>query len=118
VSKHLAHDTAKVCRRVGFAGGFRVQDREGNFNKETFAVIAKSFQCQTRQRHLVRFKKDTGKKAAFFCYYISKGMSAGWKYFVPTDAHILGMASFGYYKLEVERAKLCRQFRAKRHLTQ
>ena len=34
--------------------------------------------------------------------YIYVGMSKGWKYFVPTDSHILGMTNFSYYKMQVE----------------
>jgi|TARA_R100000353_G_scaffold53811_1_gene43069 hypothetical protein len=77
------------------------KQRAGNFNNETFEmeeIIPMSDHTAT-----VIFKKDTGKKAAFFFYYINMGRSKGWKYFVPTDSHILGMANFSFYKMQVER---------------
>jgi hypothetical protein len=112
VNKHLAHELQRFADEL--ARRFSRQDREGNFNKETFAV-SEIIPMSDATATLI-FKKDTGKKAAFFCYYISKGMSAGWKYFVPTDAHILGMVSFAYYKLEVERGNYAANFE-QRHLT-
>jgi hypothetical protein len=80
---------------------FSKKNREGNFNEEVFSVneiipLSDVSAC-------VFMEKNTGKKAAFFFYYIGRGASKGWHYFVPTDAHILGMQSFGYYKLELER---------------
>lgn len=77
-------------------------DRPGNFNKETFRVdqiIPMSDSTAT-----VIMEKNTGKRAAFFFYYVARGGSQGWKHFVPTDAHILGMQSFGAHKLKVEQS--------------
>lgn len=75
-------------------------NREGNFNNETFLV--KSIIPSSEHTATVIFEKNTGKQAAFFFYYINKGMSRGWKYFVPTDSHIMGFRAFEYHKLELE----------------
>ena len=40
----------------------------------------------------------------------SKGMSKGWKYFFPTDSHVVGMMAAHYYKLEVERHNYGKNF--------
>lgn len=75
--------------------------REGNGNKETFSV--KNIIPSSDHTATVIFEKNTGKQAAFFFYYINRGMSKGWKYFVPTDSHIMGFRAFEYHKLELER---------------
>ena len=38
----------------------------------------------------VIYEKNTGKRAAFFFYYIQSFKK--WNYFVPTDSHINGMS--------------------------
>ena len=77
------------------------KDRAGNFNNEVFKIeeiIPMSDHTAT-----VIMKKNTGKLAAFFFYYINAGISSGWKYFVPTDSHVLGLINFNYYKTQTER---------------
>jgi hypothetical protein len=85
----------------GIATRYSQKGREGNFNGEDFKV--KEIIPMSEHTASVIFKKNTGKVACFFFYYINRGASKGWKYFVPTDAHILGMMNFNFYKLEVER---------------
>ena len=80
---------------------FSRQDREGNFNNESFKI--KEIIPTSDLTATVIFEKTSGKTAAFFFYYINRGASKGWKYFVPTDSHITGMRAFEYYKLNVER---------------
>jgi hypothetical protein len=80
---------------------FSISKREGNFNNEIFKVL--EIIPMSDHTATVIMKKNTGKKAAFFFYYLNRGMSKGWHYFVPTDSHILGMQSFNFYKLEIER---------------
>jgi len=94
VAQELESYVSKVADR------FSRTDREQNFNKETFEV--KEIIPMTDMTATVIFEKNTGKQAAFFFYYLSRGMSKGWQYFVPTDSHILGMQSFNNYKLQVE----------------
>tara|TARA_Y100000592_G_scaffold8339_1_gene11760 strand:- start:32 stop:355 length:324 start_codon:yes stop_codon:yes gene_type:complete len=98
MKKHLVHDLKDFAYKV--QERYSKKNRAGNFNNETFEVdkiIPMSDHTAT-----VIFKKNTGKKAAFFFYYINAGISKGWKYFVPTDSHILGMTNFSYYKMQVE----------------
>jgi hypothetical protein len=87
---------------------FSSMNREGNFNEETFQVdevIPMSDHTAS-----VIFKKNTGKLAAAFFYYINKGYSKGWKYYFPTDSHIIGMMSFNLSKLDVERKNYDKNF--------
>jgi len=79
---------------------FSNKDREGNYNGERF-IVTHIFPM-TDTTACVIMEKSSGKQAAFFFYYISRGASKGWKYFVPSDSHILGMQNFNKYKLEVE----------------
>lgn len=76
------------------------KERENNYNNETFKI----FKIIPLSDHAasVIFKKNTGKQVAFFCYFINSGLSKGWKYFVPTDSHIVGMINFNVIKLKVE----------------
>ena len=83
------------------ADKFSIKNREGNYNNEIFKVV--EVIPMSDHTASVIFKKNTGKKAGFFFYYINRGIAKGWKYFVPTDSHIIGMQSFNFYKLEVER---------------
>lgn len=80
---------------------FSIKSRDGNFNDETFFVVSISPMSDTTATVIFR-KEPTGKQAAFFFYYIARGAKMGWHYFVPTDAHILGMMSFNRYKQQVE----------------
>lgn len=91
----LQNEAAKTAEK------FSIKSRDGNFNDETFFVVSISPMSDTTATVIFR-KEPTGKQAAFFFYYISRGSKMGWHYFVPTDAHILGMLSFNRYKQQVE----------------
>lgn len=99
MNKSIAQELSEYVQTI--AERYSQKSREGNFNNETFELD--EIIPMTDVTATVVFKKNTGKQAAFFFYYINKGRSKGWKYFVPTDAHILGMTAFNHYKLEVER---------------
>ena len=93
VAKELKLFTDVVCKR------YSQKDRANNFNNETFLVqeiIPTSDHSAT-----VIFEKNTGKRAAFFFYYIQSFKK--WNYFVPTDSHINGMSCFANQKIEVEK---------------
>lgn len=93
VAKELKDFTETVCDR------YSQKDRSKNFNNETFTVqeiIPTSDHTAT-----VIYEKNTGKRAAFFFYYIPAFKK--WNYFVPTDSHINGMSCFSSQKIEVER---------------
>jgi len=99
MNKELAIDLRREADCV--ADKFSIKNRDGNFNNETFFVIALFPMSDTTATVIFR-KEPSGKQAAFFFYYISRGAKTGWHYFVPTDAHILGMMSFNTYKQRVE----------------
>lgn len=99
MNKSIAQELDEYVQTI--ADRYSQKDRAGNFNNETFELD--EIIPMTDVTATVIFKKNTGKQAAFFFYYINRGRSKGWKYFVPTDAHILGMTAFNHYKLEVER---------------
>ena len=93
VAKELKIFTDVVCER------YSKKDRTNNFNNETFKVqeiIPTSDHTAT-----VIYEKNTGKRAAFFFYYIASFKK--WNYYVPTDSHINGMSAFANQKIEVER---------------
>lgn len=99
MNKQLVKDLTQFAETV--AQRFSYNDREGNVSKEDFKVV--EVIPMSDASATVIYEKNTGKQAAFFFYYINRGKAKGWKYFVPTDSHILGMAAFSHYKLEVER---------------
>ena len=93
VAIELKGFTNEVCER------YSNKNRANNFNNETFEVqeiIPTSDHTAT-----VIYEKNTGKRAAFFFYYIPAFKK--WNYFVPTDSHINGMSAFANQKIEVER---------------
>ena len=47
----------------------------------------------------VVFKKDSGKKAVGFFYVIKE---KEWRYFFPSDSHLIGMESFSEIKKRIE----------------
>jgi len=82
------------------AARYSHQSREGNFNAETF-IVAKVIPTSEDTGSII-MEKNTGKRALFFCYYINRGMSKGWKYYVPTDSHFLGMRAAEIHKMQIE----------------
>ena len=99
MNKQLVKDLTEFAKEV--AKRYSQTEREGNPNGEQFAIV--EVIPMSEHAATVIYEKTTGKQAAFFFYYINRGKAKGWKYFVPTDSHILGMQSFSHYKLEVER---------------
>ena len=87
---------------------FSYKNRDGNFNNETFK-ISEIIPTSDHTASVI-FKKDSGKLACFFFYYLNRGASKGWKYFVPTDSHITGFRAFEYFKLQVERSNYKHNF--------
>jgi len=95
IAKELQEFTNIVAKR------FSYKDREGNFNNETFSV--KDVIPTSDHTAVVSFEKDTGKIGLAFFYYLPRGKSKGWKYFFPTDAHVVGFRAFEYYKFLIEK---------------
>ena len=106
MNKNLAKELQIKVKSI--ADLYSNKQREGNYNKEDF--IVKEIIPTSDHTATVIFKKNTGKQAAFFFYYINRGMSKGWKYFVPTDSHITGMRAFEFYKLQCERENFIYNF--------
>ncbi len=99
MTKEIAQELHKYVENI--KNRYSIKDREGNFTQETFKL--KEAIPTSDHTATVIFEKDSGKLACFFFYYINRGISKGWKYFVPTDSHITGMRAFEYYKLNTER---------------
>jgi hypothetical protein len=93
IAKELKQFAEVVCDR------YSQKNRSKNFNNETFniqEIIPTSDHTAT-----IIYEKNTGKRAAFFFYYIPAFKK--WNYFVPTDSHINGMSCFANQKIEVEK---------------
>lgn len=67
----------------------------------------------------VIMEKSSGKKAAFFFYYL-RNNAAGkrWRYFVPTDSHLVGMANFTAIKVMVEAENYNKNFKKNTEIMQ
>ena len=107
MNKERAKELNVFCTTV--AERFSNKTRQGNINNETFSVD--EIIPTSDDSAVVNFKKNTGKLAVAFCYYINRGRSKGWKYFFPTDAHTVGMNAFAFYKLEAERKNYKHNFK-------
>mgnify|MGYP003118931249 CR=1 FL=1 len=99
MNKERAKELQVFCNTI--ADRFSNKTRSGNVNNETFSVD--EIIPTSDDSAIINFKKNTGKLAVAFGYYINRGRSKGWKYFFPTDAHVVGMNAMSYYKLEAER---------------
>lgn len=90
----------KLISEARYAGEkFSNPDREFNFTGETFKL--KKITPLSENTALAFYEKDTGKKAIFFFYFI-RSFGGQWKYFVPTDSHVLGMINAHKYLQEIE----------------
>ena len=105
--KEIAKELKSYVNHI--ANRYSKKDREGNYNNEKFSIS--DIIPTSDNTAVVYFKKNTGKVAVGFFYYINRGMSKGWKYYFPTDSHINGMQSFLYYKLEAERINYKHNFK-------
>ena len=102
MKKQLHHFSKTIAER------FSRKDREGNVSQESFSV--EEVIPTSDHTAVINFKKSSGKIGVAFCYYITKGMSKGWKYFFPTDSHLNGYQAFLYYKLDAERRNYDKNF--------
>jgi hypothetical protein len=84
-------------------------NRIGNFNSESFEV--NEVIPTSDHTAVVYFKKSSGKIGLAFFYYITRGVSQGWKYFFPTDSHINGFRAFEFYKFQIERENFKHNFK-------
>ena len=106
MNKQIAKELNVFSKTI--ATRFSRKDREGNVSNESFLVD--EVIPTSDHTAVINFKKSSGKIGVAFCYYITKGMSKGWKYFFPTDSHLNGFQAFLYYKLEAERRNYDKNF--------
>ncbi len=86
----MQKDRAKKLKKIAveIANNFSRNDREHNYNNEKFEVF--QIKPTSESTGLVYLKKNTGKFAIAFCYWIN--MNGGvWRYFIPTYDHCAGM---------------------------
>lgn len=88
--------TSLKRRAEEIAKAYSKPDREYNYNKELFQLNKLIPMSETTAT--VIFLKDSGKKAVAFFYLVKDN----WRYYFPTDSHILGMRYFHKNKLRVE----------------
>ena len=99
MNKGIAQELKSFAETI--ASRYSNTSRECNHNNESFTVD--EVIPTSDHSAVINFKKNTGKSAVAFAYYITKGRSKGWKYFFPTDSHVNGMQAFLFYKLQAER---------------
>ena len=98
MNKNKALELNKFAQEL--ADRYSRKDREGNFNEESF-LVHKVIPTSEDTASII-MQKNTGKRALLFCYYINRGYSKGWKYFVPTDSHFMGMRASEFHKMQIE----------------
>jgi hypothetical protein len=91
--KEIAQKLMLEAERV--AAEYSKPDREYS-NGEHFEVA--EILALSEFTAAVIFKKSSGKKAVAFFYTIKDN----WRYFFPTDSHLLGMDSFPEIKKRIE----------------
>ena len=97
MNKNVAKSLYDKATDVAFY--FSNPDREFNISKETFKVgKIKPLSDLTAAVH---FNKTSGKVGVAFFYWV-KSNGGHWKYFFPTDSHILGMVKMGDVLHDVE----------------
>ena len=81
-------------------------EREYNYSSETFEVS--KIVPHSDQTATVIFKKSSGKFCAAFFYFIPA--KDQWRYWFPTDSHIVGMDGFKGIKEEIEKVNFGKNF--------
>ena len=74
--------------------------REFNRNRETFAVAAVRVLSETVAA--VTFEKQPTNKLALAVFYWINSRGGAWRYFFPSDSHILGFGKLDDLLLQVE----------------
>ena len=98
------YDAADIC-----AENFSRTDRAHNHNQETFTV--KHVKVLSEHVAVVYFEKAPTGKIAMAVFYYLPGMQDGvWRYFFPTDSHVLGLAKLAPCLEKVEEKNLPANF--------
>lgn len=87
------------AKALEVAKTFSNPERAHNPTAEVFEL--EGIEPTSEDTAAVYFKKNTGKRALAFFYWVNAG-SGEWRYFFPTDSHILGMLEFKDRKVAVE----------------
>ena len=97
----MEHNRAKLLYTAAgvTANNFSNPDRALNGNKEIFEVG--TIHPLSELTAIVVFDKSSGKKAMAFYYWINS-QGGHWRYFFPTDSHVLGMAKVAKYLEKIE----------------
>jgi len=98
MNKEVAQKLSQKAKEI--AEMFSKEDRQQNFNKETFEV--EKIMPLSEFTAAVIYLKSSGKKAVAFLYWMNADSYKEWRYFFPADSHILGMSAFGKIKINVE----------------
>jgi hypothetical protein len=80
---------------------FSNPEREKNGNAEEFRLD--KINPLSDHTAAVTFEKSTGKFSIAFFYYVDVN-GGEWRYFFPTDSHLLGMSLIGQAKQRIELA--------------
>lgn len=94
-------------RATHVASMFSLPDREKNTTGETFEV--EKICPLSEYTAYVIYRKNTGKVAVAFFYYLQTG-GGRWEYFFPSDSHIIGMGAFGKIKMDIENENWSKNF--------
>lgn len=92
--KTLAISLRKKASEVAHI--FSDPNREYNPTGEVFEV--ERIDALSESAAGVVFKKSSGKRALAYFFYVKND----WRYYFPTDSHILGMQAFAELKKKVE----------------
>ncbi len=85
-------------------------NRAKNFNNETFD----SYKIKHASEHsaFVIYKKNTGKYALAFFYYLDQG-GGWWTYFFPKESHLVGVQKLPEIMGKIEQANFPKNFKPK-----
>jgi len=59
----------------------------------------------------IRYEDELGVGETAFFYYIHKGASQGWRYFIPNESHLNGFRLFEFEKFNVEKENYDKNFK-------
>lgn len=105
MNKQAAQELKEYAEEV--AERYSNSDRARNPNAETFRVD--HIKPLSESVAVVSFLKSTGKYGLAVFYYV-RTTPPKWKYFFPTDSHLLGFQRLADLKLAVEEKNWDRNF--------
>lgn len=97
MNKLVAEKLEQIVKKI--AEDFSRTDREYNFNSEAFSI--NQVIVTSEATAVAIFDKSSGKQAIAFLYLLNS-QGGHWRYFFPTDSHILGMRKLEQILYEIE----------------